>query len=88
MKQIAAHFERLAKDKAKSEKANRGATGKKGNNDSKAVLKGGGGKGYDRNNNPSMVAANMGGDDYGDEEYGHEADGGFVREGEAEHDFM
>ena len=83
MKQIAAHFERLAKEKLKQEKQSKGATGKKGGE--KAVLKGGGGKGYDRNNNPTMVAANLGGDDYGD--YGDE-EPAFTREGEAEHDFM
>lgn len=83
MKQIAAHFERLSKEKLKQEKQNKGNTGKKGGE--KAVLKGGGGKGYDRNNNPTMVAANLGGDDYGD--YGDE-EPAFTREGEAEHDFM
>jgi len=49
-------------------------------------LKGGGGKGYDRNNNSQMVADNIGGGDYGD--YGDEAEGAFKREGEVEHDFM
>ena len=76
------------KEKEKLEKAARGATGKKANKPAAAVLKGGGSKGYDKNNmnnNAAMIADNMGGDDYGD--YGEE-DGGFRREGEAEQDFM
>jgi hypothetical protein len=48
-------------------------------------LKGAAGKAYDRNNNAAMLQDNIGGEDYGD--YGDE-EGGFVREGEAEHDFM
>jgi hypothetical protein len=48
-------------------------------------LKGGGAKGYDRNNNTAMLQDQMGGDDYGD--YGEEAEG-FKREGEVENDFM
>ena len=52
----------------------------------KAVaLKGGGGKGYDRNNNVAMINDVMGTDDYGD--YGKEEEG-FKREEEAEVDFM
>lgn len=48
-------------------------------------MKGGGGKGYDRNNNTAMLQDQMGGDDYGD--YGEEAEG-FKREGEVDTDFM
>lgn len=52
-----------------------------------AALKGGGGKGYDRNNNTNMINDVMGNDDYG-EEYGQEETVGFKREEEAEIDFM
>jgi hypothetical protein len=49
-----------------------------------AALKGGGGKGYDRNNNAAMINDVMGADEFGD--YGEE--GGFTREQEADYDFM
>lgn len=51
-----------------------------------AALKGGGSKGYDRNNNAAMINDVMGNndDEYG--EYGDEA--GFKREEEADYDFM
>ena len=52
------------------------------------TIKGGGGKGYDMNNNVAMISDVMGtpdGDDYGD--YGEEAKG-FTREEEAQYDFM
>jgi hypothetical protein len=50
------------------------------------TLKGGGGKGYDRNNNPAMINDVIGnaGDEYG--EYGEET--GFKREEEGDFDFM
>jgi hypothetical protein len=50
------------------------------------TIKGGGGKGYELNNNAAMISDVMGGDpdDYGD--YGDEA--GFKREQEAAYDFM
>ena len=49
------------------------------------TIKGGGGKGYEFNNNQAMISDVMGdaADDYGD--YGDE---GFRREEEAEYDFM
>ena len=48
-------------------------------------VKGGGGKGYEMNNNAAMISDVMGAeDDYGD--YGDE--GGFRREEEADYDFM
>ena len=50
----------------------------------KAALKGGGGKGFDRNNNAAMINDVLGNDEYGD--YGEE--GGFKREEEADYDFM
>lgn len=87
IKKILDDITKIHKEADKAERAARGTGGKKGNAGAteKAVLKGGGGKGYDRNNNPSMVADQMGGTDYGD--YGEE-DGGFKREGEVETDFM
>lgn len=53
-------------------------------------MKGGGAKGYDRNNNPAMINDVMG-NDYGDEygDYGDYGDeGGFTKEKEAGYDFM
>jgi len=49
-----------------------------------AALKGGGGKGYDRNNNVALINDVMGADDLGD--YGNET--GFTKEQEADFDFM
>lgn len=51
-----------------------------------AVLRGGGAKGYDNNNNAAMIADVMGGTTGDQDEYGNEA--GFKREEEAEFDFM
>lgn len=72
--------------KQKQEKEEKAGANKK---KQKQGLKGGGGKGYEFNNNAGMVNDVMGGpanddDDYGD--YGDEQ--GFRREGEAEFDFM
>ena len=50
------------------------------------TIKGGGGKGYEMNNNVAMISDVMGNDnDYGD--YGDEG-AGFTREQEAAYDFM
>ena len=51
------------------------------------TIKGGGGKGYEMNNNVAMISDVMGADpdDYGD--YGDEGQG-FKREEEANYDFM
>ena len=51
------------------------------------TIKGGGGKGYEMNNNVAMISDVMGADpdDYGD--YGDEG-AGFKREEEANYDFM
>lgn len=48
-------------------------------------MKGGGGKGYDRNNNTAMIADVMGAEEYGDE---FDNQGEFKREEEGEYDFM
>ena len=90
IKKILDNVTLIHKEKEKEERKTRGTGGKKGNTlgsivADKAVLKGGGGKGYDRNNNTAMLQDQMGGDDYGD--YGEE-EGGFKREGEVETDFM
>jgi len=87
IKKILDNITLMHKEKEKAEKAARGTGGKKGNAAAteKAVLKGGGGKGYARNNNTAMIQDQMGGDDYG--EYGDE-DAGFKREGENAFDFM
>lgn len=50
-----------------------------------AVLKGGGGKGYDRNNNAAMIQDVMGADDLDDEDAGTT---GFKRAEENDYDFM
>ena len=50
-----------------------------------AQLKGGGGKGYDRNNNTAMINDVMGAEE--DEDYGNET-ANFKKEEEAEFDFM
>ena len=49
-----------------------------------AQLKGGGGKGYDRNNNNAMINDVMGAEE--NEDYGNETE--FKKEQEAEYDFM
>ena len=69
-------------EKCKKEKEEASNKNKK----KKANLKGGGGKGYELNNNPAMINDVLGGaeDDYGD--YGNEA--GFKRASEATYDFM
>lgn len=82
---IVDYMKSIFNQKQKQEKEERdGKNKKKKKND----LKGGGGKGYEFNNNPGMVNDVMGGptndDDYGD--YGDEQ--GFRKEGEAEFDFM
>lgn len=58
IKKILDNVALLHKEKDKAERAARGTGGKKGNVAvaEKAVLKGGGGKGYDRNNNAQMVS--------------------------------
>ena len=87
IKKIIDNLTVMHKEKEKAEKAARGTGGKKGNaGAAKAALKGGGGKGYARNNNEAMIQDQMGGDDYGD--YGDEDDTGFRREGERDTDFM
>ena len=83
IKKIADQLQTLYNDKLKKEKEEEKGKSKK----AKASLKGGGAKGYDRNNNPAMLQDVMGADDeYGDE-YGDQ-EGGFKREGEADYDFM
>ena len=81
MKKIVDMFTNMHKAQVKKEKEQRDK--KKGK--PLAAVKGGGSKGYDRNNNAAMVNDVMGGDDYGD--YGDEG-GNFKREAEADYDFM
>jgi len=76
----------MQKEKAKKEKEER--DGKAGKKKKQAALKGGGGKGYEYNNNPAMINDVMGAnndDEYGD--YGNE-EGVFRREDEADYDFI
>lgn len=82
---IVEYMKSVFNQKQKAEKEEKDGKNKK---KKKIDLKGGGGKGYEFNNNAGMVQDVMGGptndDDYGD--YGDEQ--GFKREGEAEFDFM
>ena len=83
IKKIADHLQSLYNTKLAQEKEELNGKNKK----KKApTIKGGGGKGYELNNNAAMISDVMGGDpdDYGD--YGDEA--GFKREQEAAYDFM
>jgi hypothetical protein len=50
------------------------------------TIKGGGGKGYEMNNNAAMVNDVMGNAD--EDDYGDEATAAFTREQEAAYDFM
>lgn len=50
------------------------------------AIKGGGGKGYDRNNNAAMINDVMGAEE--DEDYGNETGAGFKRVEENDYDFM
>ena len=83
---IVQYMKSVFNQKQKAEKEERDGKNKK---KKKANLKDGGGKGYEFNNNPGMIADVMGtgnnnDDDYGD--YGDEQ--GFRREGENDYDFM
>ena len=73
------NLEILYNQKLKKEKDEDKNIKKKG-----AVLKGGGGKGYDRNNNAAMIHDVMGADDYEDED----VPGSFKRAEENDYDFM
>jgi hypothetical protein len=84
IKKIADHLQMLYNQKLAAEKEELNGKNKK----KKApTIKGGGGKGYELNNNTAMISDVMGADpdDYGD--YGDEGHG-FRREEEANYDFM
>ena len=81
IKKIADHLQLIYNQKLAAEKEEQNGKNKK----KKApMVKGGGGKGYELNNNVAMISDVMG-DDYGD--YGDEGEG-FKREQEAAYDFM
>ena len=80
IKGIADHFMAMYNAKLKKEKAEDKNVKKKA-----PAVKGGGAKGYDRNNNTAMINDVMGAED----DYGFETDNAaFKREEEAEFDFM
>ena len=80
IKNIADHFMQMYNSKLKAEKA-----GDKNVKKKAPLIKGGGAKGYDRNNNTAMINDVMGAED--DEDYGNEG-AGFKRAEENEYDFM
>lgn len=84
IKKIADHLQLIYNQKLAAEKEEMNGKNKK----KKApTIKGGGGKGYEMNNNAAMVADVMGNDDDAFGDYGDEG-AAFTREQEAAYDFM
>jgi len=93
IKKVADHLLSLYNEKLRKEKEEQ--KGKQKKKKAAPSIKGGGAKGYDRNNNVAMINDVMGnenekpayGDEYGDE-YGDYGDEGFTKEKEGDYDFM
>ena len=87
IKKLADHLLAQYNEKLKKEKESE--KGKKKQKEKAPQIKGGGAKGYERNNNAAMINDVMGNeyeDEYG--EYGDYGDEGFTKEKEANYDFM